>query len=56
MWQFTLRGTPAFIEATGCFDIEYRISVACRNGCIYTIKVYFSMQVLRMRSVYVGIH
>ena len=29
---------PVFIAPQGCFDIEYKIYVACRNGSIFLIK------------------
>merc|ERR1719409_2471922 len=29
---------PTFISVLGLYDVEYRITVACRNGNIYTIK------------------
>merc|ERR1719335_1244667 len=29
---------PSFISVLGLYDVEYRITVACRNGNIYTIK------------------
>ncbi|KAK3092485.1 hypothetical protein FSP39_003456 [Pinctada imbricata] len=33
-----LPSVPVFLSVTGLFDVEYRIVVACRNGCIYTLK------------------
>jgi Bardet-Biedl syndrome 1 protein len=33
-----LKSVPVFIEAQGCFDIDYKIFVACRNGSIFLIK------------------
>ncbi|XP_011417321.3 Bardet-Biedl syndrome 1 protein homolog isoform X3 [Magallana gigas] len=33
-----LPAVPVFLSVTGLFDVEYRIVVACRNGCIYTLK------------------
>ncbi|XP_042295792.1 Bardet-Biedl syndrome 1 protein isoform X2 [Sceloporus undulatus] len=29
---------PAFLDVTGQFDVEYRLTVACRNGCIYILR------------------
>merc|ERR1719409_1380318 len=29
---------PSFISVLGLFDVEYRITIACRDGNIYTIK------------------
>jgi len=26
------------MAAVGCFDIEYKIFIACRNGCTYQVK------------------
>lgn len=36
--QLDLPAVPVFLSVTGLFDVEYRIVVACRNGCIYTLK------------------
>lgn len=33
-----LPSVPVFVSVTGMYDVEYRIVVACRNGCIYTLK------------------
>merc|ERR1719471_1564606 len=33
-----LDAVPTFISVLGLFDVEYRITVACRDGNIYTIK------------------
>lgn len=33
-----LAAVPAFISVLGLYDVEYRITVACRDGNIYTIK------------------
>ncbi|KAL5009297.1 hypothetical protein ScPMuIL_014878 [Solemya velum] len=33
-----LSSVPVFLSVTGLYDVEYRIVVACRNGCIYTLK------------------
>ena len=33
-----LPSVPVFLSVTGMYDVEYRIVVACRNGCIYTLK------------------
>ena len=27
-----------FLSVTGLYDVEYQVSVACRDACIYTIK------------------
>jgi Bardet-Biedl syndrome 1 protein len=29
---------PVFLNASGIFDVEYRIIAACRNGTVYTFK------------------
>jgi Bardet-Biedl syndrome 1 protein len=29
---------PMFINASGVYDIEFRIIVACRNGSVYVYK------------------
>lgn len=36
--SFQLKSVPVFIVAQGCYDIEYKIFVACRNGSIFLIK------------------
>ena len=33
-----LPSVPVFLSVTGMYDVEYRIVVACRNGCIYTLR------------------
>lgn len=33
-----LEAVPTFISVLGLFDVEYRITVACRDGNIYTVK------------------
>jgi len=33
-----LDAVPSFISVLGLYDVEYRITVACRDGNIYTIK------------------
>ncbi len=29
---------PVFLSVTGLYDVEYQVSVAARDACIYTIK------------------
>uniref|UniRef100_T1J8I6 Uncharacterized protein n=1 Tax=Strigamia maritima TaxID=126957 RepID=T1J8I6_STRMM len=29
---------PVFLTVSGLFDVEFKIIVACRNGCLYTLK------------------
>jgi len=36
----TLPSVPVFLSVTGLYDVEYQISVACRDACVYTIKRY----------------
>lgn len=36
--QIKIPGVPTFFSISGCYDVEYRIAVACRDGVIYTIK------------------
>ncbi|KAH9408723.1 Bardet-Biedl syndrome 1 protein, partial [Tyrophagus putrescentiae] len=38
----TLPSVPVFIEASGLFDVEYRILFACRDAHIYLIKRGYS--------------
>ena len=33
-----LPAVPVFISATGLYDVEYHVSVACRDACVYTLK------------------
>mmetsp|Transcript_49134 Transcript_49134/g.130457 ORF Transcript_49134/g.130457 Transcript_49134/m.130457 type:complete len:569 (+) Transcript_49134:1-1707(+) len=33
-----LDSVPTFMSVLGLYDVEYRITVACRNGNVYTIK------------------
>jgi hypothetical protein len=33
-----LKSSPVFMVTQGCFDVDYKIFVACRNGCTYQIK------------------
>jgi hypothetical protein len=32
-----LKAVPVFMCCEGQFDIDFKIFVACRNGCIYTV-------------------
>lgn len=34
----TVPSIPVFLNVSGLFDVEYRIIIACRNGCLYTLK------------------
>uniref|UniRef100_A0ABM5F4Z0 BBSome complex member BBS1 isoform X1 n=1 Tax=Pogona vitticeps TaxID=103695 RepID=A0ABM5F4Z0_9SAUR len=36
--KMTVPSVPAFLDVTGQFDVEYRLTVACRNGCIYILR------------------
>lgn len=36
--QITLPSVPVFLCTSGLFDVEYRLTIACRNGSIYTIR------------------
>ncbi|XP_061462366.1 Bardet-Biedl syndrome 1 protein isoform X3 [Rhineura floridana] len=36
--QTKVPSVPAFMDVTGQFDVEYRLIVACRNGCIYILR------------------
>ncbi len=29
---------PVFLSVTGLYDVEYQVSVSCRDACVYTIK------------------
>lgn len=39
--KVTLPSQPVFMAIQGTLDVEYRISVACRDNNVYTIKVCF---------------
>ena len=36
--RIKLPSVPALFSITGTFDVEWRISVACRDGKLYTIR------------------
>ncbi|XP_069036466.1 Bardet-Biedl syndrome 1 protein isoform X1 [Lepisosteus oculatus] len=36
--KMSLPSVPTFMDVTGQFDIEFRITVACRNGNIYILR------------------
>ncbi|XP_067831667.1 Bardet-Biedl syndrome 1 protein isoform X2 [Heptranchias perlo] len=36
--KMSLPSVPVFVDVTGQFDVEFRITVACRNGNIYIIR------------------
>jgi len=38
MKKVQLPSIPVFVVATGLYDVDYRIVVACRNGHIYTVR------------------
>lgn len=38
LYQITLNSVPCQILAEGQYDVEYRLFVSCRNGCIYQVK------------------
>lgn len=33
--QIKLKSVPVFMASQGCFEVDYKIFVACRNGCTY---------------------
>eukprot|EP00026_Physarum_polycephalum_P004109 Phypoly_transcript_04126.p1 GENE.Phypoly_transcript_04126~~Phypoly_transcript_04126.p1 ORF type:complete len:331 (+),score=40.13 Phypoly_transcript_04126:151-1143(+) len=33
-----LKSAPAFIVSHGIYDVEYRLTIACRNGILYNVK------------------
>jgi Bardet-Biedl syndrome 1 protein len=35
---FVLPSPPVFLDCTGVLDVDYRITAACRNGCVYSVK------------------
>lgn len=36
--KVVLPSTPVFLIAAGCFEVDYRVVVACRDGRVYSIK------------------
>ncbi|PNF34883.1 hypothetical protein B7P43_G03122 [Cryptotermes secundus] len=34
----TCVGAPIHLVATGLYDVEFRVAVACRDGCIYLVR------------------
>ncbi|XP_041099219.1 Bardet-Biedl syndrome 1 protein isoform X1 [Polyodon spathula] len=36
--KMALPSAPAFMDVTGQFDVEFRVTVACRNGNIYILR------------------
>ena len=36
--EFELKSVPVCFSIEGCFDLEYRIWVGCRDGRVYQIK------------------
>nr|XP_006129762.1 Bardet-Biedl syndrome 1 protein isoform X1 [Pelodiscus sinensis] len=36
--KMTLPSVPAFLDVMGQFDVEYRVTVACRDGNIYILR------------------
>uniref|UniRef100_A0A8C3IFA2 BBSome complex member BBS1 n=1 Tax=Chrysemys picta bellii TaxID=8478 RepID=A0A8C3IFA2_CHRPI len=36
--KMTLPSVPAFLDVMGQFDVEYRVTVACRDGSIYILR------------------
>ncbi|KAM4623579.1 BBSome complex member BBS1 isoform 2-T2 [Polymixia lowei] len=36
--KMSLPSTPTMMDVTGQFDVEFRITVACRNGIIYILR------------------
>jgi Bardet-Biedl syndrome 1 protein len=34
----TCVGVPIHLGATGLYDVEFRIVVACRDGCVYLVR------------------
>ena len=36
--QINCPATPSFLDASGVYDVEFRILAACRNGYIYLFR------------------
>lgn len=48
--QLPRGAVPAFLAVSGLFDADWRLTVACRNGHIYTIKARYSCVSATMES------
>ena len=48
---------PVFLNATGLYDVEFRIIAGCRDGCLYTFKRGFKAPkaAIPMSSQIVGV-
>jgi len=54
--KVTLPATPVFMSIQGSFEVDYRIVLACRDGCAYTIKKgVLSSVVVELSSHAVGL-
>lgn len=42
----SIPSVPVFMDVSGLFDVEFRIVVACRDGCLYMLKRYTEFTVL----------
>uniref|UniRef100_A0A8C6Y5J0 Bardet-Biedl syndrome 1 n=1 Tax=Naja naja TaxID=35670 RepID=A0A8C6Y5J0_NAJNA len=38
--KVAIPGVPAFLDIAGQFDVEYYLTVACRNGSVYILRRY----------------
>lgn len=36
--QLPKRAVPVFVHASGLYDVDYRLLLCCRNGCVYTVR------------------
>ncbi len=34
----TVPAVPVFLRVSGLYEVDYQVSIACRDSCIYTIK------------------
>ena len=35
--QMGVPGVPVFLSAVGLYEVDFRVVVACRDACIYTL-------------------
>lgn len=36
--QHTVKSVPVIVNVSGLFDVDYRVTVACRDGKVYQLK------------------
>lgn len=46
-FQIDLPGVPVMMVASGLYEVEFRLLVACRDGKVYQVKRWAAPQTLR---------